>query len=490
MAESTAIERLQMSVVDGRTESGRYRQYQLQALHESLREQAGNICSALLADSKSPSAEVETEYYLAMNAVRHFYDSLDFEGELKEEYSVVHGKDNLSRRVGVGLVVIRPTSHTRFYSIVTPLAAAIAAGNCVILELPDNVRRVDVVLRAHLTEALDGDTFHVSKSVTDRSILEDAVVVDQNSTVTSRISSPSHLTSPTNARCVAVVDRSANVDEAAKAITVARFSFGGQSPYAPDLVLVNEFVKTNFFEACSRYATLAFAKESSVKNVSVGENDDVQKVIKDAESKKHVSSFGSNDFKLVDILDKSSPIMNMKVTGRYLPIATCSSLTDAIYNYDFEKPLLAGYFFAEPGSAKYLAQFIPSHMSLINQIPVHLLVGPAAPTAHEPDFHYRYSRDMFSVPRPQFVEKPPDVLRKVEELLSGTSKEVTASTLREAAAKPLPPTKQSDNKAVGFFEQGLFTGAGIVASIIIPAVGYSTYFLGRKGVEYVMRLRR
>lgn len=28
--------------------------------------------------------------------------------------------------------------------------------------------------------------------------------------------------------------------------------------------------------------------------------------------------------------------MEMKITGRYLPIATCSSLTDAIYNQEFE----------------------------------------------------------------------------------------------------------------------------------------------------------
>lgn len=181
--------------------------------------------------------------------------------------------------------------------------------------------------------------------------------------------------------------------------------------------------------------------------------------------------------------------MNMKITGRYLPIATCSSLTDAIYNQDFNGPLLAGYFFAEPGSAKYLAQFIPCHLSLINQIPVHLLVGPAAPTSQTPEFLYRYNRDMFSVPRPQFVEKPPAVFRKVEELLSGSSKStVTTSTLREAAIKPLPPTKQSNNTAVGFFEQGLLTGAGIILSIVLPAVGYSTYFLGRKGVEYTMKL--
>lgn len=134
-SDAAAIDRLQASVVDGRTENGRYRQDQLQRLHRSLREEASQITAALVADSKLSSSEVDAEYYLGMEAVRHFYDSLDFERDLKEEYSVVRGEDNLTRRVGAGLVVIRPTSHTRFYSIVDPLAAAIAAGNCIILEV-------------------------------------------------------------------------------------------------------------------------------------------------------------------------------------------------------------------------------------------------------------------------------------------------------------------------------------------------------------------
>lgn len=133
--DAAAIERLQTSVVDGRTENGRYRQYQLHALHKILREEAGQICAAIQTDSKAPASEVETEYYLAMETVRHFYSTLDFEKDLEEEYRVVHGKDNPDRRLGVGLVVLRPTSHTRFYSVVTPLAAAVAAGNCVVLEV-------------------------------------------------------------------------------------------------------------------------------------------------------------------------------------------------------------------------------------------------------------------------------------------------------------------------------------------------------------------
>lgn len=134
-SDSAAIDRLQETAIDGRTENGRYRQDQLQALHNTLREEAGQICAALQADSRSTGPEIEAEYYLTMQAVKHFYDTVDFEKDLKEEYSVAYGKDNVSRRVGAGLVVIKPTSHTRFYSIVVPLAAAMAAGNCLVLEV-------------------------------------------------------------------------------------------------------------------------------------------------------------------------------------------------------------------------------------------------------------------------------------------------------------------------------------------------------------------
>lgn len=168
------------------------------------------------------------------------------------------------------------------------------------------MRQVDFVLREILTKALDGNTFCISRSVTDQAVLDEAVVVDQTGTVTSK-TLKSHLVSPKDARCVAIVDRSANVDEAARAITAARFGFGGSSPYAPDLVLVNEFVKKDFFEACSKYAVVSFAREeNSVKALSLSgnQNEDIRTAIGDAEGKRQATSFGSNDFKLIDITVK------------------------------------------------------------------------------------------------------------------------------------------------------------------------------------------
>ncbi|KAK9422114.1 putative Aldehyde dehydrogenase domain-containing protein [Seiridium unicorne] len=482
-SQESAVERLQLAVIDGRTENIRYRQNQLQGLHAALRNDAGTICSALARDSQASAAEVETEYYLATDAVRHWYDSLDFAEEHKQEYAVTEGKDNSTRRLGVGLVIIRPTSHTRLYSIISPLAAAISAGNC----LEDTLLQVDAVLRKILVAALDINTFCLSKTIKDSSILETAVLVDQTSSATPT-SLTNQLLSSSSTRTVAIVDRTADIQLAAKAITNARFSFGGTSPYAPDLVLVNEFIKQDFFEACSKYATLAFAKESSIKKVSGNRSEETRKAVKEAEEKKQVASFGSNDFKLVDVLDRTSPLTQLKISGRYLPIASVSGLVDAIFTEQFEKPLLAGYFFADPASAKYLAQHLPCHVSCINQIPVQLLVGPAAPVAHDADFYYRYNKDMFSVARPQFIEPPPETFAKAEELLLG-SKKITTSTIRALAVKPLKPTGQPGNAQLGFFEAGFVTMASITFAGLLPVLGYGAWIAGRKGFESALRWR-
>lgn len=132
-----ALERIAESVTDGRAENVRYRQEELFNLHRLLVERAQAICQALESDGQGEQSkqEAEIEYYLTLDAVRHFYDSLDFDRELEQEYRVANGKNNEERRVGFGMVVVRPTSHTRFYSTVVPLAAALSAGNCVVVEV-------------------------------------------------------------------------------------------------------------------------------------------------------------------------------------------------------------------------------------------------------------------------------------------------------------------------------------------------------------------
>ena len=134
-ASDSLLQRLRASVIDGRAQNSRFKQKQLFSLHAELLVQADAICTAIAEDTENSAAEVEAEFYLTMTALRHFYEFVDFDQDLKEEYLVTKGVDNVSRRVGSGLVVIRPSTYTRLFSIIVPIAAAIAAGNSILLEV-------------------------------------------------------------------------------------------------------------------------------------------------------------------------------------------------------------------------------------------------------------------------------------------------------------------------------------------------------------------
>lgn len=140
MTSTAELDRLRVAVIDGRVDNVRYRQNELQKLHQALTKNAEKFRIAISQDgrgdtSSEVSAEAEAEYSRIMSAVREFYLSLNFKKLLHDEYLITNELDNLERRVGKGLVVIKPTTHTRLYSIVCPIAAAITAGNCVCLEV-------------------------------------------------------------------------------------------------------------------------------------------------------------------------------------------------------------------------------------------------------------------------------------------------------------------------------------------------------------------
>ncbi len=70
---------------DGRCKIVRYRQKQLESLHNELRDKSFVLCKAATQDSHGTgiSVEIKAEFCMAMDAVRHFYENVDFEIELK-----------------------------------------------------------------------------------------------------------------------------------------------------------------------------------------------------------------------------------------------------------------------------------------------------------------------------------------------------------------------------------------------------------------------
>lgn len=121
--------------IDGRMLSVRYRQEQFHRLQNAILQNLDQIKEAISCDSNCNSHEVQAQVFLALKDVRAHYLSLDITRALDDEYSVANGRDNIGRRHAVGIVYIVPTKHTLFYSVISALSAALAAGNCVILEV-------------------------------------------------------------------------------------------------------------------------------------------------------------------------------------------------------------------------------------------------------------------------------------------------------------------------------------------------------------------
>ena len=130
-----------------------------------------------------------------------------------------------------------------------------------------------------LPPALDRDTFSISKTrLEDEQISQIGLLVDQTNTTS--ISHSDQFLSQPNTRTLAIVDRTANIDLAAREIVTARLPPYNTSPYTPDLVIVNNFVIEYFVDACLKYADSVVS--SGVKSAS---NGDWQKLEKDLDDK-------------------------------------------------------------------------------------------------------------------------------------------------------------------------------------------------------------
>jgi hypothetical protein len=118
------------------------------------------------------------------------------------------------------------------------------------------------LLRKVLPQALDADTFAIIDSTPeDPSFLNSCIRVLPTPSTSP---SPNVLISPSTSRTIAIVDRSNDLKIAASALIAARFSFDGRSPYAPDLVLVNEFVIDEFSNWVVQQAANMFSRKISV----------------------------------------------------------------------------------------------------------------------------------------------------------------------------------------------------------------------------------
>lgn len=209
--------------------------------------------------------------------------------------------------------------------------------NRFLLQLDNTTQHLPTTLKRIIKGALDHDSFAaVSTPVQDKDILAMSVLVSQDGMSTRTDTAVNLIVSSPSLPTVAIVDRSADMDQAAQALVRARFSFGGRSPYGPDVVLVNEFTKRDFLTALVR-ATIAAGdviedrRLGKEKTTSRGGGVDtvIQSLRGGSRNSLRVvteSTYGA----VVDVQDRSPELITRKLTGPVLVVHSIKSLDDAI----------------------------------------------------------------------------------------------------------------------------------------------------------------
>lgn len=121
---------IEISQLEGRARSTRLRQHQFHDLWTALRRSEKAIKNAIVADDGSDAWEATLEYGLTLAEVKAHYDSFSLASDLKSAYAV----ENLDATTTTSVTYIIPAHRNLFYSVLSPLSAALAAGTCVIVE--------------------------------------------------------------------------------------------------------------------------------------------------------------------------------------------------------------------------------------------------------------------------------------------------------------------------------------------------------------------
>jgi acyl-CoA reductase-like NAD-dependent aldehyde dehydrogenase len=260
MPNPKPFSKIRSAAIDGRALNPIFRKLQLKQLHDTLSAKAAEIQDAISSDTGHTPAEVQVEYCLGMRQLAQAYAALDPDQALHDEYAVSRGQSAAQRREAVGIVVIQPAKHAFFSCLLSALVSALAVGNCVVVQAEQSLLRTPRLVLDLVSQALDDDIFEVTHgTVDDADLGHPHVRVLQNGSASAPLSH--HLVSDPEARVVAVIERDADLELAAQELVKSRFALRGRSPYAPDMVLVNEWVKRPFLEAVVRHAVRFGADE-------------------------------------------------------------------------------------------------------------------------------------------------------------------------------------------------------------------------------------
>lgn len=404
------------------TKDIKFRINQLKALKKALIAYDAELLQALYDDlNKSSFEAVITETGIVQEEINYYIKNLKKIArpkKVKVPFTLKPGKSLIySEPYGV-VLIISPWNYPVQLTI-SPLIAAIAAGNCAVLKLSEFSENTSRVLAHMINETFESNYIRAVRgdAVTGAALLLekfDYIFFTGNQNVGRIVmkAASTNLTPVTlelGGKSPCIIDHTADIKDAAKKIIWGKSLNAGQTCVAPDYILCHSRVKKELISALIAECTMIYGAHTS-------EHEDFPKII----SKKHFERamrlldlqkvvYGGTvdipnlkiDLTIMDNVDFSDRVMQEEIFAPILPIIEFTNIDDIISQLKTQEKPLALYVFTQNKSfEENIINNISFGGGAVNDVVVHIS-NPNAPFGGVGEsgmgaYHGKYSFDMFS----------------------------------------------------------------------------------------------
>ena len=407
---------------EGHTREPAFRKEYLRRLQEAVKAHEQEIAEALYADlHKSAEESYISETAIVLAEIRDQLRHLERRARSRRVPTPLFLFPSASRiiREPQGVVLVMAPWNYPFQLALDPLVGALAAGNCVALKPSTTSARTCRLIGNILGEifppdyvsVFDGDhaqtaelleyrfdhIFFTGGAAFGRTVMEKAAA---------------HLTPVTlelGGKSPCVVDRTADLDTAARKIAWGKLLNAGQTCIAPDYLLVHRDVKEELLEKFRRYAMHFYGGDfrrsaAYPRIISDRAFTRLQSYIDTAERIVWGGEYDASERfiapTLIDSPDPGSPLMQEEIFGPILPVMTFEDTESAADFINAREKPLALYYFGRKADGLRLIGRTASGGACINDTIIHI-ANPRLPFGGTGDsgmgrYHGRFSFDTFS----------------------------------------------------------------------------------------------
>lgn len=438
------INRVQSGFRSHRTISLEYRKQQLRNLYYAVLDNYDVLKEAVHKDLHKPPHETDlTELFYVSNEIRWFIENLDTIAKPEKIKEVP-----LTLKLATGriykqpfgtVLIISPWNYPIGLSI-SPITAAIAAGNTVVFKPSEVSVNTSKALVKVLSKALDPEIFvGITGAVPEiTEILKykfDKIMYTGNGAVGRIIShaAAEHLTPvilELGGKSPVVVTKTADLRIAARRVLWGKQTNSGQTCVAPDYCLVDESIKSDFIKQ------LKIAYEEFDKNLDPN-SPSYSHIISDRhfyrlkkyldETKGDIILGGKSDAEtrffaptIVDNVTASDSLMKEELFGPLLGLVSYKTLDEAVefITKEHDTPLALYIFSTDKNEKKFILDRVRSGGVSINDTLMHLTflhapfggIGESGSGSYHGIFGYKaFTHERTVLDQPGFVEFALDV---------------------------------------------------------------------------------